>query len=66
MSVYDAPGIVKSIQTLEFPGSSVGLGSSIVTAVILVAAVAQVQSLAWEFPNATGAAIKKKKSAYTF
>ena len=38
-----------------------GSGPGIVTVAPLVAAVAQVQSLAWELPHATGAAKKKKK-----
>ena len=39
----------------EFPGGSGGYGPGVVTA------VAQVQSLAWEFPRAMGAVKKKRK-----
>ena len=43
----------------ELYGGSAGQGSDIVTAVTLVTTVGQVQSLAWEIPQATG--VKKKK-----
>ena len=48
-----------------------GQGSSVVTAVALVTAAVPIWSLAWEFPNATGAAIKikmtcKRKLWYLF
>ena len=48
----------RSIYALEFPGGLVGQGSSIVTAVAWVAAVAQVQSLALEIPHTMGMATK--------
>ena len=41
---------------MEFSGHTVGQGPSIVTA------VAQVQSLAWEFPHAMGMAPSKQKA----
>ena len=44
-----------------FPGSTVGLGSDIVTAVTLVGAVPQARSLAQELLHASSAAKKKKK-----
>ena len=43
---------------LEFPGGSVGHRSGIVTALALVTAVAQVQSLTQELQHAVGEAIK--------
>ena len=46
---------------MEFPGDSVSQGSSVATAVAWVAAMAQIQSLAPELPQAVGAAKKKKK-----
>ena len=36
-------------------------GSRVATGVLQVAAAVQIQSLAWEFPYAPGAAIKKRK-----
>ena len=38
-----------------------GKGSGIVTTVAWVAALVQGQSLAWEHPHTTGAALKRKK-----
>ena len=45
----------------EFPGGPAGQGSITLTAVALVTAVAQVQSLSAELPCALGVAKKKKK-----
>ena len=53
--------LLRSRMPLEFPGSSVGKGSSVVAAVAWVAATVQVRPLAWEFLHATGVAKKKKK-----
>ena len=49
------------MRDLAFPGVSVGWGSGIVTAVAQVTAVAGVQTLAQEFPYATGTAFKKTR-----
>ena len=38
----------------EFPGGTVGQGSSVFTATAQVPVVARVQSLAWELQNAMG------------
>ena len=46
-------------QLKELPGGSVGWGSSVVTTEAPVPAVAQVQSLAWEFSNDVGMTNKK-------
>ena len=46
-------------ETGEFPCGPVGQGPSIVTAVVLLAAVMWVQSLAQELPYASDAAKKK-------
>ena len=43
----------------EFPGSSADEGSSTITTVVLVIAVTQVRSLAWEFPHVAGTAQSK-------
>jgi len=48
--------------SLEFPCGSVGLGSSIVTAVVWITAVASVLSLAWKLLHTAGMA--KKKQTY--
>ena len=45
-------------QYQEFPGSSVGSGTDIVTAVALVTAVARVQPLTWELSHVMGVAKK--------
>ena len=42
------------------PGT-VGEGSGVATVVVLVAAAAWIQPLAWELPYGVGATIKKKK-----
>ena len=47
----------------EFPCGTMGKGTSVVTAVALIAAMAQVQSLAWEFPHATGVAKKIRRGS---
>ena len=47
---------------LPFPGGAAGEGSSLVTAVALVKAMAQVRSLAPELLHAAAAAKKRKKS----
>ena len=49
------------ISHLKFSCGVVSYGSSVVTAAAQVAAVVQVQSLAWELPQAVDAAKKKKK-----
>lgn len=46
---------------MEFPGDWAGYGSGVVTAAARVTAVAQIGSLALEFPYAAGVAKKKKK-----
>ena len=46
----------------EFPGGSVGQGSSIIAAVALVTAVAQVRPMAWELLYARGIAKTKQTS----
>ena len=51
----DHCGVIGSIPSLAQQVT----GSSIATAVVQVAVAAQIQSLAWELPFATGAAIKK-------
>ena len=38
-------------------------GSGIAKAVVWVTAAAQIQSMAWEFPSASGAAIKEQTTA---
>ena len=45
----------------EIPGGSVDSGSSTVTIVALVTAVAQVQFLPWELPHPADKALQKKK-----
>ena len=45
---------------MEFSCGVAGYGYSIVTAAAWIAAVAQVQSLAWELPHAAGVTKKKK------
>ena len=55
-----SPRSVIKLRKLEFPGGSSGLGSSIVTVVVWVAAVVWVWFLAWELLHAERVAGKKK------
>lgn len=41
---------------MEFPRCSVNYGFGIITAVVLVAALARVRSLVWDLPNSMGMA----------
>ena len=46
---------------MEFCSGAAGRGSGFVTVAAWVTAMAQVQSLAWEFTHAAGVAKRKKK-----
>ena len=64
MSVHSSI-IHNSQKWKQFSCGTVGYGSGVVTDTVWTAAMAWVQSLAWEFSYATGVAKKKKKKVKT-